>query len=347
MRSQLRLAAAVASAFACACAPNRDTDGPDGQKTDTDTGTEIAEDTTTDTATGPDTTPSTDTATPTLPVDCGSLPSEGPVSYTTFDISTQEDFDFDADGRLIYVDGGSMSPNLLGTDTSGSTSVVAVGLPDTRGISVLPDGNVAVALFADGRIIEVDPNTGATDNLLTGLSGPNAVEIDDTDTIYFTDYGVVRKLELSTGEATTLAEGFIFPNGLSLDEDHDTLYIADNLVGIFRMSLEPGGTWSEPDLVIEAGPYAMSFDALEVDACGNLYVLGFDNGALYRFDPVTFEPTLLIDFPQPTGAGYNAIHWGSGVGGWRRDVLYVTNRDQIFGAEVGVPGRDQPVDAVP
>ena len=36
------------------------------------------------------------------------------------------------------------------------------------------------------------------------------------------------------------------------------------------------------------------------------------------------------------------MHWGSGVGGWDPNVLYVSDRDQgrLFAMNIGVPGKE-------
>ena len=57
--------------------------------------------------------------------------------------------------------------------------------------------------------------------------------------------------------------------------------------------------------------------------------------------------TVIAELENPNAFLWNAMHWGSDRGGWRRDTLYVTDRNKIFALEMGVPGKDQPVDAMP
>jgi hypothetical protein len=86
---------------------------------------------------------------------------------------------------------------------------------------------------------------------------------------------------------------------------------------------------------------------METDICGNLYSIQFYSGKLFRYTPSTDTAVMLVDLNDPGSLLWNAIRWGSNRGNWRRDVLYVTSRHKIFAVEVGVDGRDQPVDLAP
>src|SRR5687767_13076070 len=77
--------------------------------------------------------------------DCDALPS-GPVPYTTLDVVTTEDFDFDALGYLLFHDGW----HFVGVDQDLDYDVVATGVEDVRGISFLADGNFVAAYIGMG-----------------------------------------------------------------------------------------------------------------------------------------------------------------------------------------------------
>lgn len=279
------------------------------------------------------------------PIDCSNLPT-GLVNYGEMRIETTEDFDFDAQGYLVYAEW--LGSNLIGADAYGNSQIIATGVHDTRGISVMSDGNIAVAYISEGRVGITDRATGVGTTMVSGLNGPNALELDYGDIMYVTEFGRVLRYDMATDDIQPIATGFSYPNGLTLDEDHDTLYISDTTNGIYRIEKITDTEWTTPELVVDpSGGFGSSYDAMEVDACGNVYVLGFYTGELYRFDPVTLESVLLARIQDSGAFLWNAIHWGSGIGGWRRDVLYVTDRNKIFGVEVGVMGRDQPVDLVP
>ena len=78
-------------------------------------------------------------------------------------------------------------------------------------------------------------------------------------------------------------------------------------------------------------------DGLNVDACGNVYVTEYVVGRIYRFGPDGGLGTLATVLPS---SWIPNMHFGIGLGGWRKDRLYVADRDQgrIFVIDTGVPG---------
>jgi len=306
---------------------------------------------TTDTATAQTTTASGGTTTrETLPYDCDDL-ADAPLSMQTFNIQTTEDFDFDASGNMVFAQWGGGT--LFGVDYNLNVTIISAGVHDTRGISVLEDGRIVIAFVGSGTVGVVDPATGSNTNLITGLGGPNALEVGQNDVIYFSETGLgterVRQFNIQTQESTLVADGFSYPNGLVINETHDVLYVSDTTDGVYEVRRNADGTWADKELLFAPSGFG-SYDALEVDACGNLYILGFTSGQVARFDPDVrpLEYTVLAQLQSSYDAFlWNAMHWGSDRGGWRRDTLYVTDRHQIFALELGVPGKAQPVDSMP
>lgn len=325
--------------LAIACKPSAGK-GPGTHDTDTDT---TPPDTATTTTTV-DTSPPTETGTTTTtPPDCDNLPV-GPVAISSFDITTTEDFDFDALGFLVYSDW----VNFVAEDAYGNEEVVAPGINDTRGIQILSDGNIVAAYIGEGRVGYTDRITGGGTTLISGLSAPNALDVGDDDLVFVSETGIpprVRAFDRDTLEETSVAGDFSYPNGLALSPDQQTLYVADSYAGIYKVVKDPkSGVWGDKELLFDPQD---SYDGIETDICGNVYTVGFTNGEVVRFNPETLESVMLYDIDDPQAFLYNAIRWGSGRGGWRRDVLYVTNRRVVFALEVGIEGRNQPVDLVP
>ncbi|MEQ1500894.1 MAG: SMP-30/gluconolactonase/LRE family protein [Myxococcota bacterium] len=330
---------------ACTPDPTTATDGTDGPTGTSDTHTTPPSTTGTTGATGDTAT----TTTPTIGFDCTSLPA-GPYQVDTYPIVTTEDFDFDALGSLVYSD----YTNFIAVDSNGAQSVIAPGIEDTRGIQILSDGNIAAAYITQGRVGYTDRLTGASVTLVGGLSAPNAMDVGTGDVMYVSETGSNRRVisyDPATDETAVVADGFVYPNGLALNQEQTILYVGDSGAlqtggrGLYRIVKdEATGEWGDKELIVDPdGPY----DGIEVDVCGNVYVVEFSNGKLQRFDPDTLEATLLVDLNDSAQFLWNAVRWGSGRGIWARDVLYVTDRHQVFGVHVGVPGRDQPVDAMP
>jgi sugar lactone lactonase YvrE len=78
-------------------------------------------------------------------------------------------------------------------------------------------------------------------------------------------------------------------------------------------------------------------DGLNVDACDNVYVTEYVLGNIYRFDSDGGNQQVVAE----TGSFWIPnMHWGSGIGGWKKDVLYVMDRESfgVFALEIGVPG---------
>ena len=289
------------------------------------------------------------TTTSTPPYDCDDL-ADAPLSMQTFDIETTEDFDFDADGNMVFAQW--LGSTLFGVDYNLNVTIISAGVHDTRGISVLEDGRIIIAYIGSGVVGVIDPTTGSNTNLITGLVGPNALEVGLNDLIYFTETGGgiqrVRQFNIQTQESTPVADGFTYPNGLVINETHDVLYVSDSAEGVYEVRKNADGTWAEKELLFNPSGFG-SYDGMEVDACGNLYILGFNSGQVARFDPDVrpLEYTVLAELENSDAFLWNAMHWGSDRGGWRRDTLYVTDRNKVFALELGVPGKAQPVDSMP
>jgi hypothetical protein len=116
-------------------------------------------------------------------------------------------------------------------------------------------------------------------------------------------------------------------------------------VGVYQVRKNADGTWGEKELVFSSP--TETYDGIEVDICGNLYLIGFSSGRLFRVDVESREQVVLVDIDDPDAFYYTSLRWGADRGGWRRDVLHVTDRNKVFAVEVGVAGRRQPVDEMP
>lgn len=330
-------------ALVLACSHPEDTSpngGPtDGAPPDTESAATGATGDTAASATG-------ETGLPT-PAECLNLPTgTPPVPYTVIDIATTEDFDFDALGYVVYSDW----VNFVVADVNANTQILAPGILDTRGIQVLENGDIVAAYITEGALGYTNRLTGAGYALVTGLSGPNAVDVGDGNEIFVSETGggpKVRSWDLDTLTPTNIADGFQYPNGIALNDAQDVLYVTDSTAGVYRVPKNEDGTWGPKELLFDPPGAWESYDGIEVDICGNVYIVNFYDGKLFRFNPDTRERALLVDLEDPGEFLYNAIRWGSDRGGWRRDVLYVTDRNKIFVVEVGVRGRRQAVDAMP
>jgi streptogramin lyase len=128
------------------------------------------------------------------------------------------------------------------------------------------------------------------------------------------------------------------PKVVAFDRAGTTAYVGT--VGgtgvVYTLPLDAAGAPAGPPT-----PFAVAgggwHDAIGVDACGTVYVTDAVTTALYRLDPAG-GVTLALDLAVDDHA--HGLAWGSGVGGWRADALYLA---QPYGGEhlaeviVGVP----------
>jgi hypothetical protein len=84
-------------------------------------------------------------------------------------------------------------------------------------------------------------------------------------------------------------------------------------------------------------PLATSFqDALLVDVCGNVYVSSFSSSEIVRISPAGVVSSLVDSDLTYHG---HAAQFGSGIGGWRADAIYIGqpyNGDTVSELVLGV-----------
>jgi sugar lactone lactonase YvrE len=287
----------------------------------------------TETETG---TPTGDTGTPST-LDCTELPPL-PVEYDTLqDFTRAEDFDFDAQGRHVSIQG----QDLIGKTYDGQVSVISpsVGF-STAGTRALASGDFLVADSGVGGLVLVDGVTGGREVIVSNLSYPNGLEVDRLNRAYVADQnrGKVWMVDVYTGEQGLVAEGLQFPNGVILSPDENTLYVGSFGGGMIYAIDRLGDTeWDEERILYEVGQNG-GFDGINVDACGNVYITEYTTGRVYRVTPDGSQARMVVDLPS---GWIPNMRWGHDIGGWRSDVLYVADRNQarLFALEMGIVGK--------
>lgn len=282
------------------------------------------------------------TIAPTGP-DCDALP-EGPFGWVaTSRVHTEEDFDFDRAGYLVM----QSSSNLLGVTRDGVQRVLATNIGyDIAGVRSLPTDDYVVAQQDTAALRRVNHANGNTVTVLGGLEFPNGIDVDTTGMVYVSEYvenGRIRQVDPYSGDATVILDAR-YPNGLALSPDEATLYVvlsSEQFTGqgrVVAIDRDPtSGVWS-PDLriVFEASDL---LDAITVDTCGNVYVIGYRTGKVWRIRMPEGNPELIVDLPNSGWEGYCAARFGAGYGGWDRTTLYVSDRTELYGIELGIEGR--------
>lgn len=105
------------------------------------------------------------------------------VSATGADIVAPDDVAFDGNANLYATE--VMDGRVSVLDTTGRSRVLRDDLPCANGITV-HRGRLFVGECRDGgRLLELDPNTGAQRLLAEGLPSPNAMEVGPDGLLYF------------------------------------------------------------------------------------------------------------------------------------------------------------------
>jgi len=81
-------------------------------------------------------------------------------------------------------------------------------------------------------------------------------------------------------------------------------------------------------------------DGMAVDACGNVYVDEYVAAIVWRISPDGSDRQPIIDLSADTTWIPN-MQWGSGVGGWETETLYVLDiqSDKMYETPLGVPDK--------
>ncbi|MDP9264578.1 MAG: SMP-30/gluconolactonase/LRE family protein [Chloroflexota bacterium] len=122
-----------------------------------------------------------------------------------------------------------------------------------EGIAVAPDGTLYAAGFSGNicvvtpegavtRVIPVAPGPGAVTNFLGDLFEPSqGLYVTDIADFGASAAGRVLLVDPATGDARTLAGGFLAPNAIAQDR-HRNLYVSDSFAGaIYKVDPEAGG----------------------------------------------------------------------------------------------------------
>lgn len=273
------------------------------------------------------------------PFDCSTIPAGTRPFISTDVISTEEDFDFDATGLLL----AQYNYSIKGTDRYGNVQVVATGLSgDAAGIRVAPSGDFVYASPDDGRLVGVARATGGSRTLLSGLRVPNSLEMDSDGVVYaaeFTANGRIVALDTNTLVDEELGR-LDYVNGMTLSMDEQVLYLASSTsywygqTTISAVDRQPDGSFSGLRHIVDCPTFVTS---LAIDVCGNLYMVAYNDGRVFRYTESTDTFEQLADLGS--FGGFSSVRFSPGLGGFSTTSLYATNRARLYEIDLGVEGR--------
>ncbi len=276
--------------------------------------------------------------------DCGALTATPAVTRLEGPPAS-EDFAFDRLGNLASFDGALL---VLSTYPPGTRTPIA----STGGFSGGPaslrylpgSGHFVFHDVNTSTLYEVDPTVGSIVPVFSGFGYAGAIEVRSDELLYVVDYAGLHLIDPTTGdhELTLARAPWLTPNGGSLSVDGATLYVSAR-DGIWGVPLDADGhpagfptLWADPPVG------ASEMLGMGVDACDNVYVVGTTAaavGTLWRYAAGGGAvPEVLLERP---GGALTNMQWGSGIGGWDTQILYVVDRSSSNGGydavEVGVP----------
>jgi hypothetical protein len=294
---------------------------------------------TTDTAGEPPDDTGTPVTTPTTPLDCTVEPLGVPLDFLP--IPSSEDFTIGADGLLYGVQTGSGA--LTRTSREGVEEMLVPNVSSWgRGTRFLVDGDLVVAEPDTGSLIRFDTSTWGKTLLHGGLSQPNGIAIGDDGYVHLTQAnGIVLRIEPVTGESTVLHDTPISTDGITFSPDYRTLSWNSENGEIIQVVLDEYGAVTEGPSVITTVDGG-TLDGMTADACGNLYVIVM-SGLVVLIKPDGTQ-RVLVDLSEANGGDFiSAANFGSGVGGFERDHLYVMSLSYgVFEIDIGIDGKWEP-----
>ncbi len=270
-------------------------------------------------------------------VDCSQL-LPLPLTTTTHTwVPSHEDFTISADGRWI----GTALGHLKATPWGGPSEILVPGAGSARGTRFLPDGTIVMADTETQSLTRADPATGSVWTVVGSLDTPNGIAIGWDGMVYIATSGRILRIDPDDGATEVMAEipGRSF-DGLSFSPDYRRLYFNEEIGRIHFVEFDED---MNPVRVVENAadlglPPTAILDGMAVDACGNLYAVVM-SGSVWRVTPTGDVERALT---TPPGM-IPALNFGSGVGGFERDHLYIQDfLGKMYEAPVGVPGKWEP-----
>ncbi len=220
---------------------------PDDDDTGPSTDSDTSPGETSDTSASGETAETGDTIDNTYePVDCdGEMPAL-PTDYLYINLGSSEDFAFDAEGWVWHVDERG---NLVKDNYAGDREIIRPSVGSAAGTRFLPGGDLVVADVSTGSVKRITPEGGVStimsgisypNGLEVGKDGLVYVS-DQTQ-------GKVLQIDPETGDHRAIAENLYSPNGVTFSPDQNTLYVGSFGGGVVWRIDRLGDDWADPEL---------------------------------------------------------------------------------------------------
>jgi hypothetical protein len=283
--------------------------------------------------------PTGDTGPSTVDIDCSLVPASPVSTLPVVGARGYHDVIFDDTGRIF----GSNGDSIIWADYYGNSGVLVPGTGLVQGLGKLLDGDFVGATDTSDSLFRFT-SAGVTSPII-GNSGAYGVVVGPDGMIYTANYDKIERVDPVTGARTEIFSrpGFQ-PRVLNWNKDFTKLYMGTlggngdiYQIDVDPVTLDPLGPSSVFASGVGTGAY---HDCLTVDYCDNVYVCDFSTSRLYRITP---DGVASIYIQYPNGQYSHGAEWGSGIGGFRVDALYVSqpyNGDTVAEIVIGIPGKD-------
>jgi sugar lactone lactonase YvrE len=283
------------------------------------------------------------------PTDCDNLPPLPILEVKVLaHVPAVEDFTFDSIGNLVAV---STSNELFRCPYSGTPQVVLPNVSPSMGSGIVVrgtrflDADSLVYADIDNSLVRLNLADLSKDILLNGLVGPNGVVVGMDGLVYITESGGrVRQVDASAKTTRTLLQQDMSLDGITFNADYSRLYFNSESGSVSYIPFNPDGTTGERVPVAEH--VALLLDGMTADECGNVYTVQMA-GVIFRIAP-DGQRQEVVDLNDLVGSYedrglVNAVNFGSGLGGWKADALYISSMaGSAYEVVVGVKGAAQP-----
>ncbi len=250
-----------------------------------------------------------------------------------------EGITFDADGNLLVSALASEADDQLLSVTTEGTFMVVAEAESILGLESHSSGILAAGI-GTGELLLIDPATGASEPIATGLGAPNFVVTTPWDTILVSDDSIGEDTidEVTwDGDVSTWVAGVPTSNGMVFSLDQRTLYVATTFEepGLWRVPVSEAGQAGTPEKWITF-ENATTPDGVAIDSEGNVYVALNIAAQIAKVDP---EGNVTIIAEGVATAASLAF----GQGDFDPCSIYVTSlfETQLWRVGTGIPGTEK------
>ena len=144
------------------------------------------------------------------------------------------------DGAIAYTTGTQAF------ERSGDvTRTLASSLGNPHGIAVTDGGKVLVSDTGNGRVLRIDPQTGATTTLIR-TAEPRGIAVAADGSLYLVEAGAKRVGHYSAAGARLGSVGPVFDDPYDVDTAADgTVYVVETAASGSIVRVAPNGSWSK------------------------------------------------------------------------------------------------------